>query len=218
MWKGDIVSRHCDLPTAWYNSQEMAISILSTSQIDPVNFSFVKLFHNLVINMLHPLEKTSCWIHKQTVCHLVINKDFIIKFNNQLEWNGGCVKARSIIQGTEKSTDHVVVVSVPGSLVESVNPEPTFIWFWDDINPNHFLEIKGWQSTWPLAYLVHIYKHTKRISLKELKSSSLWILWPLWTLQCTITIKIPICGSWIEEQFLLECILEVWSLLSNPPS
>ncbi|KAG1772528.1 hypothetical protein EV702DRAFT_1048648 [Suillus placidus] len=185
------------------------------------------------------------WIHKQTVCRLVINKDFISKSNNRLErvsagytkvnkridmsagritdqhsflvgdifltilrsghtlsigilhstlissinisrvsmniaimkasqstvkvtgqlltiiptrpspesptsflWNGGYVKARSIIQGTEESTDRVVVVSVPGSLVKPVNPEPTFIRFWDDMYPDHFLEIKGRQSTW----------------------------------------------------------------------
>ncbi|KAG1894262.1 uncharacterized protein F5891DRAFT_1195399 [Suillus fuscotomentosus] len=63
-------------------------------------------------------------------------------------WNGGYVKACSIIPGTEESTEHVMVISVPGSLIEPVNPEPTFIWFWNDINSDQFQEIKGGQSTW----------------------------------------------------------------------
>jgi hypothetical protein len=54
MWKGDIISGWCNLPTAWHNGQEMAISILSTSQVDLINFSFIKLFHDLAINMLQP--------------------------------------------------------------------------------------------------------------------------------------------------------------------
>ncbi|KIK37978.1 hypothetical protein CY34DRAFT_25811 [Suillus luteus UH-Slu-Lm8-n1] len=173
MWKGDIVSGRCDLPTAWRNGREMAISILSTSQIDPINFSFIELFRDLAINMLRPFgenkyfgmseadndpelhapivtshdtiapppipsdepnsnevmltfeealtaesipdaQPAGCipllvdpsapplpegpgirpddyllfkgrWIHKQTVCRLVINKDFISKSNNRLE-------------------------------------------------------------------------------------------------------------------------------------
>ncbi|KAG2105516.1 uncharacterized protein F5147DRAFT_775291 [Suillus discolor] len=339
MWKDDIVSGCCDLPTAWRNGREMAISILSTSQVDPINFSFIELFHDLAIDMLrpfgenkyfgiseadkellpqsplvpvvtshdnvvpnsHPIPPAEAdskevmltfekaltaesisdapptghhlpllvdpsapplpegpgihpddyllfkgqWIHKQMVCHLVINKDFISKSHNRLEriragytkvnkridmsagritdqhsfligdifltifcsgltlsigilrstlitllniscasmniavmkasqstikvtgqlltiiptcpspesptsflWNGGYMKAHSIIPGTEESTEHVVVVSVPGSLVEPVNPKPMFIQFRDDINPDQFQEIKGGQSTW----------------------------------------------------------------------
>jgi hypothetical protein len=58
------------------------------------------------------------------------------------------VEAHSIIPGTEESTEHVVVISMPGSLVKPVNPETTFIWFRDGINPDQFQEIKGGQSTW----------------------------------------------------------------------
>lgn len=174
MWKGDIVSGCCDLPTAWRNGQEMTISILSTSQIDPINFSFIELFHDPAIDMLRPFAENKYfgiseadddpeshtpivtshdtivpppipsnepdsnevmltfeealaaesipdaqpaghipllvdpsapplpefpgirpddyllfkgwWTHKQTVCCLVINKDFISKSNNWLEW------------------------------------------------------------------------------------------------------------------------------------
>ncbi|KAG1877634.1 hypothetical protein DFJ58DRAFT_720422 [Suillus subalutaceus] len=334
MWKGDIISGRCDLPIAWHNGREMAISILSTSQINPINFSFIELFRDPGIDMLrpfgenkyfgiseadeelpqsplapiiashvnlvHPIPSAEAeseevmltfeealtaesisdapptdhlsllvdlsapplpegpgirpddyllfkgrWIHKQTVCCLVINKDFISKSHNRLErvragytkvnkridmsagritdkhsfligdifltilhsgvtlsigilrstlitslniscasmniavmkasqstakvtgqlltiipthpspesptsflWNGGYVKARSIIQGTEESTERVVVVSVPGSLVKPVNPKPMFIRFQDDINADQFQEIKGGQSTW----------------------------------------------------------------------
>ncbi|KAG2159479.1 uncharacterized protein EDB93DRAFT_1099835 [Suillus bovinus] len=52
------------------------------------------------------------------------------------------------IMKASQSTEHIVVISVPGSLVEPVNLEPMFIRFWDDINPNQFQEIKGRQSTW----------------------------------------------------------------------
>jgi hypothetical protein len=66
-------------------------------------------------------------------------------------WNGGYVKARSIIQGTMESTDRVVVVSVPGSLIELINPKPTFIRLRDDISSDDFLEITGGQSTWQVC-------------------------------------------------------------------
>ncbi|KAG2032822.1 hypothetical protein BDR03DRAFT_873313, partial [Suillus americanus] len=57
MWKGDIISGHCDLPTAWRNGREMAISTLSTSQINPINFSFIELFHDPGIDMLRPFRE-----------------------------------------------------------------------------------------------------------------------------------------------------------------
>jgi hypothetical protein len=189
-----------------------------------------------------------CWIHKQTICRLVINKDFVSKSLNRLErvragytkvnnridisagritdqnlflvgdifltilrsdrtlsigvllsttanlngiarasinvgvmkatrttskitgqlltlvpthtspdvcqsflWDGGYVTARSVIQGTSESTDRVVVVTVPGSLVEPVNPEPTFIRLRDDVNSDEFTQVNGGQSTWQFS-------------------------------------------------------------------
>lgn len=66
-------------------------------------------------------------------------------------WNGGYVKSHSTIQGTLDSTECVVVVSIPGSLVEPINPKPTFIRLHDDINSDNFVEIKGRQSTWQVS-------------------------------------------------------------------
>ncbi|KAJ7442126.1 hypothetical protein FB451DRAFT_1105911 [Mycena latifolia] len=37
-------------------------------------------------------------------------------------WNGGCVKVDSVMTGTTKTTDKVVIVSVPGALTELVDP------------------------------------------------------------------------------------------------
>lgn len=188
------------------------------------------------------------WIHKQTVCRLVINKDFISKLLNQLErvhagytkvnkqidmsaeritnqnlllvrdifltilrsartlsigvlclttatisgisqssinigvmkasrtmvkitsqllsiistrplpdisqvflWDSGYIAVCSVIQGSSQSTEHVIVVTVPGSLVKPVNPEPTFIRLRDDINVDEFLQVNGGQSTWQIS-------------------------------------------------------------------
>ncbi|KAG1776829.1 hypothetical protein EV702DRAFT_1227616 [Suillus placidus] len=145
------------------------------------------------------------WIHKQTVCRLVINKDFVSKSLNRLEhvrsgytkvhkridmsagritnqnlflvgdiflthlrcgrslsitspdtailflWNGGYVTSRSVIQGTTSATERVVIVTVPGSLVEPINLDPTFIRLQDDINTDDFSQVNGGQSTWQIS-------------------------------------------------------------------
>jgi hypothetical protein len=71
----------------------------------------------------------------------------------QFLWNGGYVKACSVLQGTSRSvtTDRVIILTVPGSLVEPINPEPTFLHLHDDINTNDFVEINGGQSTWQVS-------------------------------------------------------------------
>ncbi|KAG1837377.1 hypothetical protein DFJ58DRAFT_734422 [Suillus subalutaceus] len=66
-------------------------------------------------------------------------------------WDGGYVTAHSLIQGSAQSTDRVVVVTVPGSLVEPVNPDPTFIRLRNDINVDEFLQVNGGQSTWQIS-------------------------------------------------------------------
>ncbi|KAG2029670.1 hypothetical protein BDR03DRAFT_880219 [Suillus americanus] len=55
MWRGDIISGHCDLPSAWQQGREIALSILTTSQIDPFHYSFANLFHDPRTNILCPL-------------------------------------------------------------------------------------------------------------------------------------------------------------------
>jgi hypothetical protein len=341
MWRGDIVSGHCDLPSAWQMGRDMALSNLTRLQIDLINYLFATLFSDPGIDMLRPFglnkylgisvddtEDVSIsappisstpqvitshpaltdvelmhadsdnesdepmltfeealttqsdinlpppqsvpipsdpsappipegpgiradnyllfkgrWIHKQTVCRLVINKDFVSKSCNRLErvragytkvnkrinmsagritdgnlflihsgrtvsvgvlrstlissnniscssinimvmkaarttvkitgqlltiiptrppsdspltltqflWTGGYVKSRSVIPGTSDSTDRVVIITVPSSLVEPINPKPTFIQLCEDINTDDFAEIKGGQSTWQIA-------------------------------------------------------------------
>ncbi|KAG2124873.1 hypothetical protein DEU56DRAFT_963173 [Suillus clintonianus] len=66
-------------------------------------------------------------------------------------WDGGYVTACSVIQGSSESTERSVVVTIPGSLVEPVNPEPTFIRLRDDINVDDFLQVRGGQSTWQIS-------------------------------------------------------------------
>ncbi|KAG2336581.1 hypothetical protein BDR05DRAFT_953266 [Suillus weaverae] len=60
-------------------------------------------------------------------------------------------KGASAARGTNKSTAHIVVVTVPGALIEPVNPEPTFIWLRDDMNSNEFCQVNGGQSTWQIS-------------------------------------------------------------------
>ncbi|KAG1866670.1 hypothetical protein F4604DRAFT_2023153 [Suillus subluteus] len=55
MWKGDIVSGRCDLPSVWRQGREMAVTILTVSQINPINYSYTDLFHDPGMDMLRPL-------------------------------------------------------------------------------------------------------------------------------------------------------------------
>jgi hypothetical protein len=63
-------------------------------------------------------------------------------------WDGGYITARSVIQGTSESTERVIVVTVPGSLVEPINPIATFLRLRDDVNSDEFTQVNGGQSTW----------------------------------------------------------------------
>ncbi|KAG2029090.1 hypothetical protein BDR03DRAFT_1051571, partial [Suillus americanus] len=54
IWKGDIVAGRCDLPLAWRNGRDSALSILITSQLDPVHYSFNDHFNNSDVDMLRP--------------------------------------------------------------------------------------------------------------------------------------------------------------------
>ncbi|KAG1784491.1 uncharacterized protein HD556DRAFT_1451724 [Suillus plorans] len=55
MWKGDIISGHCDLPSVWRQGREMAVAILTSSQIDHINYAYTELFHDPGTDMLRPL-------------------------------------------------------------------------------------------------------------------------------------------------------------------
>ncbi|KAG1862519.1 hypothetical protein DFJ58DRAFT_725359 [Suillus subalutaceus] len=66
-------------------------------------------------------------------------------------WDGGYVTAHSVIPGTSNSTERVVIVTVPGTLIEPVNPEMTFIRLCDDINMDAFSQVSGGQSTWQVS-------------------------------------------------------------------
>ncbi|KIK32419.1 hypothetical protein CY34DRAFT_101536 [Suillus luteus UH-Slu-Lm8-n1] len=67
-------------------------------------------------------------------------------------WDGGYVKAQSPIPGTSESTERIVIVSVPGFLVEPINPEPTLIRLNHDIDSDDFSEINGGQTTWQVPH------------------------------------------------------------------
>ncbi|KAG2150792.1 hypothetical protein DEU56DRAFT_908430 [Suillus clintonianus] len=55
MWRGDIICGRCDLPSAWCQGCEIALSILASSQIDPINYSFAELFRDPGTDILRPL-------------------------------------------------------------------------------------------------------------------------------------------------------------------
>ncbi|KAG1778118.1 hypothetical protein EV702DRAFT_1196537 [Suillus placidus] len=167
-----------------------------------------------------------CWVHKQTVCRLVVNKDFVSKSPNHLKcvhegftkvnkqidmsagritdcdlflvgdifltilcsghtlsigalrttakisgqlltiitnhpspdtplvflWDGGYVTSCLVIQGSSQSTERVIVITVPGSLIEPINPEPTFFRLHNDINTDAFFQVNGGQSTWEIPW------------------------------------------------------------------
>ncbi|KAG0701488.1 hypothetical protein DFH29DRAFT_777462, partial [Suillus ampliporus] len=57
IWKGDIAANRCDLPLAWRNGRDSALSILITSQLDPVHYSFADQFDNPHVDMLHPFRQ-----------------------------------------------------------------------------------------------------------------------------------------------------------------
>jgi len=67
-------------------------------------------------------------------------------------WDGGYVKTQSPIPGTSGSTERIIIVNVPGFLIEPLNPEPTFIRLGHDINSDYFLEINGGQTTWQVPH------------------------------------------------------------------
>ncbi|KAG2739177.1 hypothetical protein P692DRAFT_20638174, partial [Suillus brevipes Sb2] len=67
-------------------------------------------------------------------------------------WDGGYVKTQSVIPGTSESTERVVILSVPGFLVEPINPEPTLIRLTHDVNTDNFSEINGGQTTWQVPH------------------------------------------------------------------
>ncbi|KAG2114961.1 hypothetical protein BD769DRAFT_1673280 [Suillus cothurnatus] len=66
-------------------------------------------------------------------------------------WDSGYVTTCSVIPGTSSSTEHVVVVTIPGALIEPVNPEATFIRLCNDINTDVFSQVSGGQSTWQVS-------------------------------------------------------------------
>lgn len=67
-------------------------------------------------------------------------------------WDGEYVTSGSVIQGSSQSMERVIVVTVPGSLVEPINPDPTFIQLHNDVNTDTFSQVNGGQSTWEILW------------------------------------------------------------------
>ncbi|KAG2126449.1 hypothetical protein BD769DRAFT_1668461 [Suillus cothurnatus] len=67
-------------------------------------------------------------------------------------WDGGYVTSHSVIQGSSQSTEQVIVVTVLGSLVEPINPDPMFIRLHNDVNADAFSQVNGSQSTWEISW------------------------------------------------------------------
>ncbi|KAG2051216.1 hypothetical protein BDR06DRAFT_973933 [Suillus hirtellus] len=199
MWRGDTISGHCDLPSAWQQGHEIALSILTTSQINPINYSFANLFHDSGTNILCPLGNNKYFgIAEEELddssrvpnpppvvpatlpshaIEMVIATDeneeeLMLTFEEELIAQSisdipptqphPLPTVPSALQGAgictndyllyKDSTECVVIISIPGFLVEPINPEPTFIRLWDDVNSDNCLEIKGGQSTWQVLH------------------------------------------------------------------
>ncbi|KAG2092162.1 uncharacterized protein F5147DRAFT_585965 [Suillus discolor] len=70
VWKGDIISGRCDLPLAWCNGHDAALSILTMSQLQPTHYSFRELFSVPGVDMLRPFGQ---------------NRYLVITIDNDLE-------------------------------------------------------------------------------------------------------------------------------------
>ncbi|KAG1863130.1 hypothetical protein F4604DRAFT_2030060 [Suillus subluteus] len=68
-------------------------------------------------------------------------------------WTGDYVKTRSEIQGIKQTTEKVVEITVPGLLVELVNPETTCVRMRDDINSDKFFALNNLGNTWIIEEL-----------------------------------------------------------------
>jgi hypothetical protein len=63
-------------------------------------------------------------------------------------WTGEYIKMKSDIQGINQSTDKIVEITVPGILVELVNPEMTCVRMRSDINSDKFFASNNLRNTW----------------------------------------------------------------------
>lgn len=61
------------------------------------------------------------------------------------------MKTNSEIQGTNHHTEKIVEITVPGLLVELVNPDTTCIRFCDDVNSDDFIALNNIGNTWIIA-------------------------------------------------------------------
>ncbi|KIK74377.1 hypothetical protein PAXRUDRAFT_19941 [Paxillus rubicundulus Ve08.2h10] len=70
------------------------------------------------------------WVHKASICRLILNKDFSAKSHDRLFelkfswiWTGAYLKTASTVPGLKVTTQKVVEVSTTGSLMELINPD-----------------------------------------------------------------------------------------------
>ncbi|KAG0692593.1 hypothetical protein DFH29DRAFT_882269 [Suillus ampliporus] len=63
-------------------------------------------------------------------------------------WTGDYVKTNSEIQGINQMMEKIIEITVPGVLVELVNPDTTCVRLHDDINSDDFIALNNIGNTW----------------------------------------------------------------------
>lgn len=66
-------------------------------------------------------------------------------------WSGNYVKTSSDIMGISKTTEKIIEVTVPGLLVQLVNPDTTCVCFCDDVDSDDFCALNNIGNTWAIG-------------------------------------------------------------------
>ncbi|KAG1821706.1 uncharacterized protein BJ212DRAFT_1477557 [Suillus subaureus] len=66
-------------------------------------------------------------------------------------WSGNYVKTSSEIMGISKTTEKIVEITVPGLLVQLINPDTTCVCFHDDVNSDDFCALNNIGNTWAVG-------------------------------------------------------------------
>jgi hypothetical protein len=63
-------------------------------------------------------------------------------------WSGNYVKTSSKIMGILKTTEKIIEITVPGLLMQLVNPDTTCVCFCDDVDSDGFCTLNNIGNTW----------------------------------------------------------------------
>jgi hypothetical protein len=66
-------------------------------------------------------------------------------------WSGNYVKTSSNIMGISKTTEKIIEVTVPGLLMQLVNPDTTCVRFCDNVDSDDFCALNNIGNTWAVG-------------------------------------------------------------------